>query len=372
MIPVFDPEITSLDIKYVINALEAKELSGTFGRHLLEFESEFASYCGCKYGVAVSSGTTALQLAVRVLNIGLGDNVLISSATNIATALAVVHNQALPIAIDSDKVTWNIDYSELIKHINSNTRAILPVHFLGHPVDMDEIMHIAKKYDLYVIEDCAEAHGAEVRGRRVGQFGNMGCFSFYANKIITTGEGGMIVTNDENLYEKLKYFRNLAFGVPRFVHNEAAYNFRMTGFQAALGLSQFKRINETIEKKRRIADKYSELLSGVIGINLPVEMEWAKNVYWMYGIVLNSNFPLTRDELMEYLKVNGVETRTFFCPMDKQPCLNINELFIDTNCTVANDLWLNGLYLPSSHNIEMHDILKICSLIKECLQKSPN
>ncbi|MDB4982840.1 MAG: putative PLP-dependent enzyme involved in cell wall biosis, partial [Myxococcales bacterium] len=229
MIPVFEPDIGDAEIEGVLAALKRGEISGSFGTAIPEFERLFASYVGCKHGVAMSSGTTALHAAVAAAEIGPGDEVLVSAMTNIATALAVAHNGAVPVPVDSESTTWNLDLDLVEKLITPRTRAIIPVHIYGHPVDMDKLMRIADAHDLLVIEDCAESHGATVRGRMTGGFGKMGCFSFYANKIITTGEGGMVTTNDDALAERLRLLRNLAFTKPRFRHEVLGYNFRMTG-----------------------------------------------------------------------------------------------------------------------------------------------
>jgi perosamine synthetase len=363
MIPVFEPWIGESEIAYVTDALRRGEISGNFGTYLERFEQEFADYCGCRHGVAVTSGTTALQLAVRAAGVGEGDEVLISSSTNIATALAVVHNRAVPVPIDSENTTWNLDLDLIEPLISPRTKAIIPVHLFGHPVDMDRLMEIARRRNLIVIEDCAESHGATVRGRMTGSFGHAGCFSFYANKVITTGEGGMVVTNDDKLAERLRLLRNLGFTKPRFRHEVAGYNFRMTGYQAAMGLAQLHRIEQIISEKRRMATSYNARLGTLRGLRLPVELEWAKNVYWMYGIEVQRDFGVTRDELAERLASAGIETRTFFCPMNQQPCLREIPGFNATGCPVADRLWETGLYLPSAPTLSDENIQYICSMI---------
>jgi perosamine synthetase len=238
------------------------------------------------------------------------------------------------------------------------------VHLFGHPVDMDALGEIAARHGLAVIEDCAESHGATVRGRMTGVHGAMGCFSFYANKVITTGEGGMITTDDDRLADRLRLLRNLAFGTPRFLHEEAGFNFRMTGYQAAMGRVQLRKIESTIEAKRRIAHAYSSQLADVSGIKTPVELEWARNVYWMYGIEVTGEFPLTRDELRTWLADGGVDSRTFFCPMSLQPFLQRQRGFRPVPCPVAERLWSTGLYLPSSATLSDDQIATIVSRIR--------
>lgn len=350
-IPVFEPEIGEDEIECVVAALRRGEISGSFGQSIAEFEEGFASYCECKYGVAVNSGTSALHLAVAALEIEPGDEILVSASTNIATALAVIHNNGIPVPVDSENETWNLDLDLIDGLITPRTKAIIPVHLYGHPVDMDRLCQIADKHGLIVIEDAAEAHGATCRGRKVGSFGHMTCFSFYANKIITTGEGGMITTNDPAYAERLKLLRNLAFTKPRFWHEYAGFNFRMPGFQAAMGVAQLRKIDEVIERKRHIAHTYNRLLSPIPGLQLPAEADWARNVYWMYALTVQPEFGLSRDQLAEWLYSDGIETRTFFCPMNLQPVLRKIPDFRTVPCPVGERIWETGLYLPSSHTL---------------------
>jgi perosamine synthetase len=364
LIPVFEPLIENEEIEQVLGALKRGEISGSFGSAIPDFERGFAGYCGSKHGVAVSSGTTALHVAVAAAGIGQGDEVLISACTNIATALAVYRNGAVPVPVDSESLTWNLDLTKIEKLITPRTKAILPVHIYGHPVDMDALMEIANRHNLIVIEDCAESHGATVRDRMTGTFGAMGCFSFYANKIITTGEGGMIVTDDDTLAERLRLLRNLAFTTPRFYHEVAGYNFRMTGLQAALGVAQLPKIERIIAGKRRLAAAYNEFLAGVTGLQLPHEASWARNVYWMYSVVVQPEFGISRDELTRVLREDGIDTRTFFCPMGQQPFLRAQPGFRDVPCPVADDLWERGLYLPSSVSLTCETIAHVADRIR--------
>jgi perosamine synthetase len=367
MIPVFEPVISQEDIDAVIAALKRGEVSGTFGEALSQFEKEFSAYVGCRYGVAVTSGTTALHLAVAASGIDPGDEVLVSACTNIATALAVVHNGAIPIPVDSEPATWNLNLDLIESLITPKTRAIIPVHIYGHPVDMDALMQIARRHGLTVIEDCAESLGATVRGRQTGSFGDLACFSFYANKVITTGEGGMVTTNDAALFERLKLLRNLAFTRPRFRHELAGFNFRMTGYQAAMGLSQLRRIDYILAEKRRVAQSYTRHLRDVPGIQLPTELNWARNVYWMYALVVQPESRLRRDQLMSKLAEDGIDTRTFFCPMNQQPCLQSRPGFRQISCPVADRLWEDGLYLPSSYTLSEDTIKHIATCIHRAL-----
>jgi perosamine synthetase len=365
MIPVYEPSIGREEIEAVVSALQRGEISGSFGESTPEFERRFAELCGVRFGVAVSSGTTALQLAVRAAGIGPGDEVLVSASTNIATALAVVHNGAIPVPVDSEPLTWNLDLDRVEALITSRTRAILPVHLYGHPVDMDRLGEIARRRSLIVIEDCAESHGATCRGKMTGSFGAMGCFSFYANKIITTGEGGMVVTDDEGHAEKLRLLRNLAFTTPRFRHEVAGFNFRMTGYQAAMGVAQCAKLERTVAEKRRVAADYNEFLAGLPGLQLPHEAAWARNVYWMYAVVVKPVFGVSRDELAARLRSAGVDSRTFFCPMNLQPCLQAIPGFRAEPCPVAEELWCSGLYLPSSPTLTRETIRSIAEEIRK-------
>lgn len=362
-IPVHEPDLGEEEIQSVLEALRRGEISGSFGKALPDFEERFAAYVGCKYGVAVTSGTTALQLAAAAAGIGPGDEVLMSASTNIATALAAYHNGAVSVPVDSEPVTWNLNPDLIEGLITPRTKAIIPVHLFGHPCEMDRIMAVARKHGLVVIEDCAESHGATWQGQMTGSFGDMACFSFYANKIITTGEGGMVVTNDPKLAERLRLLRNLGFGKPRFYHEVPAYNFRMTGMQAALGLAQLAKIDRFIDQKRRIAATYNELLANIPGVQTPAELPGALNVYWMYAIVVKPEFGRTRDELATILLDQGIETRTFFCPMNMQPFLRAQKGHRDIECPVAEGLWTDGFYLPSGNQLDRPTIARVCEAI---------
>jgi perosamine synthetase len=364
VIPVFEPEIGEDEIAAVVAALRRGELSGSFGETIPTFERAFAEYCECRHGIAVSSGTTALHLAAAALGLGPGDEVLVSASTNIATALAVYHCGATVVPIDSEQTTWNLDLDKIEAAITPKTKAIFPVHLFGHPVDMVRLCKLAGTHNLFVVEDAAEAHGAKAFGRMAGSFGDCSCFSFYANKHLTTGEGGMVLTNDDALAERLRLLRNLAFTTPRFRHEFAGFNFRMTGFQAAMGIVQLRKLNAVIEAKRRLAGLYQRHLADVRGLQLPTEMPWARHVYWMYGVVVEPDFGITRDELTRRLKRDGIDTRTFFCPMNLQPCFADIPECASRSCPVAERLWTSGLYLPSSTSLTEESVAGIAAAIK--------
>lgn len=365
MIPVFEPVIGEEEIAAVVAAIRRGEISGSFGESIPRFEEAFAAYCGCKYGIAVSSGTAALHLAVAALDLPPGDEVLVSASTNIATALAAYHNNLVPIPVDSESTTWNLNLDLIEELITPRTRAIIPVHLFGQPVAMDRLCEIARKHNLVVIEDCAESHGATCHDRMTGSFGEMACFSFYANKVITTGEGGMIVTNNSKLAEKLKLLRNLGFTTPRFRHEVAGYNFRMTGYQAAMGLIQCGKIEKIIEEKIRVAKAYDRFLEKTPGLQLPARSKIGRHVYWMYGVVVQPELGISRNELQSKLREAGIDTRTFFCPMNLQPCLQNQPGFRRIECPVAESLWETGFYLPSSPSLTDGTIKGIANAIHQ-------
>lgn len=360
MIPVFNPTITKDDIETVTKAVAKGDISGSFGDGLRDLEAYCCKYHQVKFASTVNSGSSALLLAVAALGIGKGDEVILSTFTNIATCLAITHNGATPVAIDSEPDTWNIDVTKIEAAITEKTKAIIPVHIYGHPVDMDPILKLAKKYNLAVIEDVAEAQGAEYKEQKLGCFATIGCLSFYANKTITTGEGGMILTNDKNLYERVELLKNLAFEKPRYLHWYAGYNFRMQNYVAALGASQMKRIESIVKTKRQIAQWYLKYLKGIPGISLPIERPWARSTYWMFGIVIDpAEFGRTRDQIIDKLLEMGIDTRAFFIPMNVQPVFRKMGLFRNVSCPVAERLGRDGLYLPSGYNLTEKQIIEI-------------
>ena len=367
---VCEPYIGEEEVNIVIDCLKKKEISGSFGEYIEKFEDSFSSYCNAKYGVSTTNGTTALHLALASLDIKEGDEVIVSNITNIATVFAIIYVGAKPVLVDSEKETWNIDVSKIEEKITDKTKVILPVHIYGHPVDMDPLIDIAKKYNLKVIEDAAEAHGAEYKGRKTGTLGDIGCFSFYANKIVTTGEGGMIVTTDEKIAKKAKLLRNLSFSKERrFLHEYIGFNYRMSNIHAAIGYAQMEKIDDTLSKKIAIAKKYEEELKDLKGLRLPIERSWAKNVYWMYTIIVEDDFGITKDVLREELNGYNVETRDFFTGMHEQPAFLKKGLFKGENYPVSEYLSKRGLYLPSGANLTDEQIKYICNSIKEIQKK---
>lgn len=368
MIPVCEPVLDGHEAEYVVDCLKTNWISSA-GKYIDLFEEKFSSYCGVPYGVACSNGTTAIHLALAALGIGHGDEVIIPNFTLIVSANMVILAGAKPVLVDVDPRTWCIDPQLIEEKITPRTKAIMAVHMYGHPCHMDAIMALAKRYNLYVIEDCAEAHGAEVNGRKVGGIGDAGCFSFYGNKILTTGEGGMVVCRDANLAERMKLLRNQGFKQPRFVHDVVGFNYRLTNIQAAIGLAQTELVEEKVERKRWLAKRYNELLAKQKDVTLPVEEPWAKNVYWMYGILIEDSFGVNKDDLMGMLREKGVDTRSFFCPMSLQPAYRGSDpRFPDVtgDYPASVDLWNRGLYLPSGLGLTESQLEEVVEKLLAC------
>lgn len=367
MIAVNEPLIGEREIEYVLNCLKTGWISSA-GKYIQEFEEKWAEYCGMKYGVAVSNGTTALETAVACIGIEPGDEIIMPTFTIISCALAIIRNGGVPVLIDSEPRTWCVDVTKISEKITLKTRAIMPVHIYGHPVDMDPVKELAKKYNLVIIEDAAEAHGAEYKGKKCGGLGDISCFSFYANKIITTGEGGMLLTNNKEYEEKARSLRNLCFRQDRrFYHTELGHNFRLTNIQAAIGLAQLERIDELIEKKRWIGRNYNERLKDISGLILPTEEPWAKNVYWMYGVILDESTSIDAKEFALCLRKQGVDTRPFFLGMHEQPLFHEMGLFKDEHYPVAEMIARQGLYLPSGLTLIEEEIDIVTNAVRKAL-----
>lgn len=366
MIPVCEPLIEEKELKYVNECLKTGWISSS-GKFIDEFEKKWADYCGMKYGIAVSNGTAALEVAMGCIDLKPGDEVIMPAFTIISCALSIIYSKGKPIFVDSEPRTFTIDASKIEEKISKKTRAIMPVHIYGHPCDMDPIIKLANKYNLVIIEDAAEAHGAEYKGKKCGGFGDISCFSFYANKIITTGEGGMVLTNDKKYAEKAKSLRNLCFQERRFYHEELGNNFRLTNIQAAIGLAQLERIDGLVEKKRWIGKTYNARLNNISSLMLPVEELWAKNVYWMYGVVLKENAGINADEFAKRLYTLGVETRPFFLGMHRQPVLKEMGLVDSEYYPVSDRISDKGLYLPSGLTLTEKDIDFVVNAIKNAL-----
>ncbi len=369
MIPVSQPVLSTHTRTYILDCLKTGWVSSG-GSYINRFENNFAQYLGVKYGVTTTNGTTALHLALAALNIGKHDEVILPDLTIISCAFAILYTGATPVIVDVDPKLGNIDPAKIETKITKRTKAIMIVHLYGHPADMDPIMAIAKKYHVAVIEDAAEAHGAIYKGKRVGSIGDIGCFSFYANKIITTGEGGMIVTNNPKLATHARLLKDLAHTPKqRFLHEEIGYNYRMTNLQAALGVAELEQIEVYIEKKRAMAKTYNELLKDIPHLELPSEMPWAKSVYWMYALHVKKSSPLTKNELRRKLALLGVETRDFFVPLHEQPVLrNIKGLLSNEKYSVSTDLSERGLYIPSGLALTKKQMVAVAHALHTALR----
>jgi perosamine synthetase len=325
----------------------------------------------------VSNGTAALQLAFACIGLKPGDEVILPTFTIISCALAVIYNGGVPVLVDSDPRTWCMDVKQVKDKISQKTRAIMPVHIYGHPVDMNPLELLAEKYGLAIIEDAAEAHGAEYLSernatnsvwRRCGSFGTLSCFSFYANKLVSTGEGGMVLTDDAELADRARSLRNLAFQPNRrFYHEELGFNFRLTNLQAALGVAQLEKIDEIVARKRRMGQTYNRLLKDIDGLELPPEEPWARSVYWMYGVVLSEKIGVDASQFAQRLRQRGIETRPFFLGMHEQPVLHKRGLFVEESYPVAERLARRGLYLPSGLALTEEQLTRVCEVVHEVL-----
>ena len=369
-IPVSEPLIGDNVLPLVRDCIETGWVSSE-GQYIRAFERTWADYCGVEHGVAVANGTCALQIAMSSLDLEAGAEVIMPSFTIISCAIAIIEAGCVPVLVDAEPDTWNMNLDEVEAKITPRTRAIMPVHMFGHPVDMRRLMDLARRHDLRVVEDAAESHGAEVDGRRVGGIGDLGCFSFYANKIITTGEGGMVVTNDAGYADRLRGLRNLCFRSDRrFFHTEIGHNYRMTNIQAAVGVAQAERVEDHIRRKRWMAQAYHARLRD-LPLALPVERDWAKNVYWMYGVVLGDDVPFDAVEFARRLRARGVDTRPLFLGMHEQPVLRERGYFAGEAYPVTERLARRGLYLPSGLTLTEAQIDTACVAVRDILM-GPN
>jgi perosamine synthetase len=366
-IPVCNAYLNGNEKKYLIDCVDTGWISSA-GKYVKEFEQKFAKYCDSNYAISVTSGTTALHMALTALGIKKGDEVIIPSFTMIACAFAVCYTGAKPVFVDVDKNTWTIDVNKIEEKITQKTKAIMPVHIFGNPCDMSKIISIAKKYKLYVVEDCAEAHGATYKNKKVGSFSSISAFSFFANKNLTTGEGGMVVTNNKEYYDKLKYFRNMCYPLdkPRtYEHSDIGFNYRMTNLQAAIGLAQTEKADYYRNLRIKNHNLYKEYLKDVQGIVFQKDQKNSVNVAWMNAVLVDENkYGKPKNQLAEYLKQNGVDTRFLFTGMHKQKCLKDFKCNMSGKYPITDMLTEKGFYLPSSSNLKKSEIKYICNLIK--------
>jgi perosamine synthetase len=363
MIPVFAPWLPESSRRYVLDCVDTGWIS-SLGEYVPRFEQEFARFCEAGHAVATSNGTVALHLALVVLGIGPGDEVLVPDLTFIATANAVRYTGATAVLVDVDRRTWGLDAADARRKITSRTRAIIPVHVYGQPVDLDPLLDLAREHGIDVVEDAAEAHGARYGGRRVGALGRIGAFSFYGNKIFTTGEGGALVTDDADLAVRAAFLRDHAMDPHRrYFHTEVGFNYRMTNIQAALGCSQLEHADEIMSRRREIARAYGAGLAGIRGLaeqGPPPGGPGGENVCWMYSVLVEPEFGLSRDAVSAGLRQRGIDSRPFFVPLHEMPPYRSDEAF-----PVATALSRQGINLPSGTGLTAAEIAQVCAALRE-------
>lgn len=367
-IPVAEPCLWGNEKKYVLDCLDSTWISSN-GQYIERFEEGFASFCGVKHAIACCNGTVALHAALLALSVGAGDEVIVPSLTYVASANAVAYCGAKPVLVDSEEATWNLDPRKLDELLTDRTRGIMAVHLYGHPADMDPIRDFARRHGLFVLEDAAEAHGALYKGVRTGGLSDVSTFSFYGNKIVTCGEGGMVLTNHADLAARVRMLHGQGMDpARRYWFPIVGYNYRMTNLAAAIGLAQLENIDRMLEKKRWVADRYRQHLAGIAGIALQAEMPWARNVYWMNTVMLDpALYPQSRDAIMAHLAGEGVETRPVFPPMHVLPPYEPQNR--DRRFPIADRLSANGFNIPSSANLEEADIVRVCETLAQALGK---
>jgi perosamine synthetase len=367
-IPVNEPLLTGKEREYLAQCIQTGWISSE-GPFVREFEKRFSKTVERKHGISVCNGSAALEAAVAALGLGPGDEVILPAFTIISCAAAVVRNGATPVFVDCDPFTWNMDVGRIEPRITSRTKGIMAVHIYGLPVDMDPLLRLAKAYNLSVIEDAAEAHGLTYKGKPCGSLGDISTFSFYPNKLVTTGEGGMILTDRDDLAESCRSLRNLCFQPQRrFVHERLGWNMRMSNVQAAIGLAQLKRLHEFLEIKRRMGRRYTELLQGIAGLQFPVpSTRYAKNAYWVYGLVLKDEIPFDASEAMARLAELGIGTRPFFWPMHEQPVLQKLGISPKSSYPVSERLARRGFYIPSGLALKEEQIDRVVDALRKAL-----
>jgi len=367
-IPVNTPLLNGNEKKYLSECIDTGWISSE-GPFVERFEKLFAEKVGRKHGVAVTNGTSAIDAVVEALGITVGDEVIVPAFTIISCVIQIVRASAIPVLVDCDPVTFNMDVSQIEAKITSRTKAIMVVHIYGLPVDMDPILTLAKKHGLFIIEDTSEVIGLTYFGKPCGSFGEISTFSFYPNKHITTGEGGMIATDNDQLADECRSLRNLCFQPnKRFVHERLGWNLRMTNLQAAVGVAQLERLDESVERKRAMGRRYNGLLAGLPGVQLPLaKSDAAENIYWVYSLVLNDSKGINAEEAMQQLDAKGISCRPFFCPMHQQPVLRDRGLFEGETYPVAEKLYQQGFYIPSGMALTDEKIELVAKAVWEVL-----
>jgi len=367
MIPVNAPLLAGNEKKYLNECIDTGWISSE-GPFVKKFENNMASYIGRKYATACANGSAAIDIAVRALELKAGDEVIMPTFTIISCAQSLVNHGVIPVLIDSDYRTFNINVEEIESKITSKTKAIMIVHIFGLTTDIDPLIVIAKKHNLKIIEDAAEVIGQNYKGQKCGSFGDISTFSFYSNKHITTGEGGMVLTDDKNLDDRAKSLRNLCFTNDRFVHEEIGFNYRLTNMQAALGVAQLEQIEDIIIKKRWIGNIYNELLKDLDMINLPLsKTNYCENIYWVYAITLKDNCVKTAKQVMNELNELEIGTRPFFFPMHKQPIFNKKGLFLNEMLPNSEKLYQKGFYIPSGLALTEDQLKEVSSALHKVL-----
>jgi len=369
-IPVNEPLLKGNEKKYLIECIDSNWISSD-GPFVKKFEESLAARLNRKYGIAVTNGTSAIDASIEALGIEQGDEIIVPAFTIISCVLQIIRSGAKPVLIDADPLTWNMDVNKIEEKISHRTKAIMVVHIYGLPVDMDPILNICKKHNIKLIEDAAELIGQTYKKRFCGSFGDISTVSFYYNKHITTGEGGMILTDDLILAEKCRELRNLCFqDKKRFVHERMGWNLRMTNLQAALGLAQLEQLDFFIEKKRWIGKTYNNFLSKIDGLQLPLQStSYASNIYWIYGLVLSDHINFNSEDAISYLKEKNIGTRPFFYPIHQQPIFKKMGLFTGQKFPVAEKISSKGFYVPSGLNLSHQQIKKVCDCIYEMMNK---
>lgn len=371
IVPINEPLLNGNEEKYLIECIRSGWISSE-GPFVLKFEELMAKSVNRKYGAAVCNGSVALDLALISLEIGPGDEVILPTHTIISCPSAVIRCGAVPVLVDCNPLTFNMEAKEVEKKITKKTKAIMVVHIYGLPVDMDPILKLASQHGLKVIEDAAEMHGQTYRGHPCGKFGDVSTFSFYPNKHVTTGEGGMVLTDDKTIADKIKYYRNLCFKTEqRFIHDHLGWNYRMSNLQAAVGVAQLERLDQFVLRKRWMGNMYNSLLSGMNGIQLPLlKTEYAENIFWVYPIVLENSINLTGRDFMAELAKCGVATRPFFWPIHEQPVFKKINLFSNEIYPVAEMIARRGFYVPSGMAITQDQIVYVVNCLKQVINKN--
>ena len=368
-IPVNIPLVDGNEKKYLNECIDTGWISSE-GPFVKQFEDQFANRVQRKYAIAVTNGTAALDVGIEALGIGPGDEVILPAFTIISCIGQIIRSGATPVLVDSDPLTWNMNLKQVEEKITEHTKAIMVVHIFGLPVDVEPLLEIAKNKNIKIIEDAAEMHGQTYYEKPCGSFGDISTFSFYSNKLITTGEGGMLVTDDEQLAMDCRSLRNLCFQPKkRFVHERLGWNYRMTNLQAALGLAQLERLDEFVQRKRRMGKKYTQGLRVLNEVQLPLEKtDYAENIYWVFGLVLDDSIGFDAEEAIKMLGEKGIGCRPFFCPMNQQPVLREMGFFINESYPVAERLYKQGFYIPSGTALNSEHINHVTKILIESLK----